>query len=110
MFFVGEFAEGSRMLIIFDNIARGNYILEAVAFCNFSALLALATYDEHSRVLLSHFSHGGVAADELTGRDFDVKLVGELYAPLLFRLASAVCDENVGSGVLLVSNWVTAGT
>lgn len=47
--------------IIFDEITWSDNILEAITLGNLSTLLALATNDENSFILLNHFSHRGVA-------------------------------------------------
>ena len=67
VFFFGKLAEWSSVPIAFDDVARSYNIFEVVAFGDLTALLALASNDENSVVPLSHFPHGGVAADKLTG-------------------------------------------
>lgn len=65
----GELAEGRRGRVVLDDVAGGDDVPEAVALGDLAALFALAANDEHGAVLLGHFSHGGVSADELAGLD-----------------------------------------
>ena len=83
VFFIGQLAEWSRVLVVLDDIsrcdaakslvsaftcfvARGNlHILEAVTLSDDAALLALTADDENSLVLLSHLPHGCMPTDEL---------------------------------------------
>jgi hypothetical protein len=96
-FVLGQLPEGSRVLVVFDDVAWCHDVLEAVAFGDLSAFLAFATHDEDRLVLLGHFTHGRVAADELAGRHFHFELAAEVQAALFFCLASAVGDEDVGA-------------
>jgi hypothetical protein len=97
VFFFSKFAEWGSVLIVFDDVARGYNIFEAVAFGDLTALLALASNDENGVVPLSHFPHGGVAADELAGRNFHLELLAELHASFLLSLTATVCDKNIWS-------------
>lgn len=95
---VRELAKGCGVRVVLDDIPGRHDIFEAVAFGHLPAFLALPTHDEHGLVLLRHFSHRRVPADELAGGDLDVELVAQLDAPLLLGLAAAVGDEDIGSG------------
>ena len=97
VFFRGEFAEGGRVHVVFDDVSGGDDVGEAVAFGDVPAFLAFAADDEDGVVLCCHFFHGRVAADELARGDFELELSGQVEAPLLFGFAAAVGDEDVGS-------------
>jgi hypothetical protein len=77
-FVLGELPEGCRVLVVFNNVPGGDYILEAVPFRDMAALLAFAAHDEDSLVLLCHFAHWRVAADELAGGHFHLELPAEV--------------------------------
>lgn len=99
-----ELAEGRGSSVVLDDVAGGNDILEAVALSDLAALLALTANDEDGAVLLSHLSHGSVAADELARLDVLHQLLGEIAAALLFSLATTVGEEDVRSKEDMLAN------
>ena len=95
VFSFGKLAEWGSVLIVFDDVARSHNIFEAVALGDLTALLALASNDGNSVVPRGHFPHGGMAADELTGRNFHLELLAKLHASSLLSLTATVCDKNI---------------
>lgn len=94
-FLVRQLPERCRPLVVFHDIAWGDYILEAISFCNQSAFLAFASNNENGVVFFCHLSHRRVATNELTGRDLKFELLAQLYAALLLGLPAAVGKEDV---------------
>lgn len=92
-----ELAERSSGRIVLNDVSRGDNILEAIAFSDKTALLALAANDKNGAVLLSHFPHRGMAADELTRLNILIKLLGKIAAALFFSLTTTVGEEDVRS-------------
>lgn len=97
VFFVGQFSERGRVLPSLDDVAWRDDILESISFGHSAALLALATDDQNRVVVLSHFPHGGVAADELIGGYFKLELATEIKTSFLLGLATAVGKEDIGT-------------
>lgn len=94
--FFHQFSEERCVGIIFDDVSWRNNILEAIILGNSSALFAFAAHYEDCFVSFCHFSPRCVSADELTGRDFNAKLRGQLSS-FFFGLTTAVYDKNVRS-------------
>jgi len=103
---VGELAEGRGGRVGLDDVAGRDHVLEAVALGDVAALLALAADDEDRLVLVGHFPHGRVAADELAGLDVLEELARQVAAALLLGLAAAVCEEDVRTEEDMLANHV----
>lgn len=69
MLFGCELSERRGSSIVLDDVTGGDNILKAVALGNLAAFFSFAANDEHGTIDLGHFSHGSVAADELTRLD-----------------------------------------
>ncbi|KAI6749244.1 hypothetical protein HG531_008191 [Fusarium graminearum] len=91
----GKLAERSGGSVVLDDVAWSHDIFEAIALGNMSTLLAFTTDDKNCAVLLSHFPHGGMAADELARLDITLELTGEVVASLLFSLSTTVGKEDM---------------
>src|SRR5699024_1001135 len=102
----GELAEGRGGRVGLDDVAGRDHVLEAVALGDVAALLALAADDEDRLVLVGHFPHGRVAADELAGLDVLEELARQVAAALLLGLAAAVCEEDVRTEEDMLANHV----
>ena len=97
MLFRSELAEGSGGRVVLDDVAGCDDILEAVTLSNETALFTLTADNKDGAVLLSHFPHGGVAANKLARLDVLLELLGEVATALLFGLATTVGKEDVRS-------------
>lgn len=95
---VGKFSEGSSGAVVLDNIAGSDNVLEAVAFGDLAALLALTSHDEDGVVALSHFPHGCMTTNELRWGNVELHLTREVLASFLLGLASTIGEEDVGDG------------
>ena len=96
-FFICQLAERGGILVVLNDVARGDDIAEAVAFRDFAALLAFAPNHEDGVVFSRQFAHRSVSADELAWGHFHFQLSGELEASLLLRFTTTVGYENVRS-------------
>jgi hypothetical protein len=85
-----KYAERRNRRLPLHDIAGCDHILEAVAFGHVPTLFTVAAHDENRLVGLCHFSHGGVATDELARRYCHTELLAQIETALLFSLATAL--------------------
>jgi hypothetical protein len=91
----GKLTERSRGAVGLDNVTRSHDILEAVTFGDGATFLTLTANDKHGAVLGGHLRHGCVAANELSGRDINLELLGEISAALSLGLTTAIGQEDI---------------
>ena len=102
-----QLSERCSMLVVLDDVAWGDHISESIAFSHFSALFTLSANNEDCLVFFHHFTHRGVATNELCRRNLDVELTGEINATFCFCLASSVGKEDIGNfQSILVFAWL----